>query len=284
MVENNYKTASLKEITAPRIYRANSFVAPGCEGNPAGVCLLPQARDEHFYKDTAVKMGCSETTFVFKKDGVYRLRWFTRAASEVDLCGHATLALSWLLWNKGYVAPAMAVHYDTRSGMLSAGLKDEDVYMDFPVKPVTPLQNNEYPLAEILGVNVTFMGKAWFDLLAETDNEDDIKNLKPDFSALKTIPVRGIIVTARPRRGGYDFVSRFFAPSIGIDEDPVTGSAHCALADYWSKKLNKEKMIGYQASREGGMVGVSCTGNRVMLNGKVREIEISDKLKREMGF
>jgi PhzF family phenazine biosynthesis protein len=156
--------------------------------------------------------------------------------------------------------------------------------MDFPAKPVTPLKKDEYPLAELLGVNVTYMGKAWFDLLAEIDNEDDIKNLKPDFVRLKTIPVRGIIVTARSRHKGYDFVSRFFAPSIGIDEDPVTGSAHCALARYWGDILKKKEMVGYQVSREGGMVGVANIGDRVLLNGKVQETNISANLKRQLGF
>jgi len=278
------KTETLKEILEPQIFRANSFVAPGCRGNPAGVCLLPEARDEAFYKNFAVKMGCSETAFVFKEDGVYRLRWFTRAAAEVDLCGHATLALSWLLWDKGYVSPAASIHYDTRSGVLSASLQNKNVYMDFPAKPVTPLKKDAYPLADLLGVNVAYLGKAWFDLLAEIDNEDDIKNLKPDFNALKTIPVRGIIVTARSLHKEFDFVSRFFAPSIGTDEDPVTGSAHCALAGYWGGILQKKEMVGYQASQEGGMVGVSNIGERVMLNGKVREVSVSVKLLKEMGF
>jgi PhzF family phenazine biosynthesis protein len=262
---------TLKAITKPQVFRANSFIAPGCEGNPAGVCLLPGAASEEFYKQIAVKMGCSETAFLYQKDGGFQLRWFTRAASEVDLCGHATLALSWILWDKGYLSPNTAISYNTRSGVLTAVLKKTDVYMDFPVKPVIPLKRGEYPLAGLLGVKIKFMGKAWFDLLAETESEDDIKNLKPDFKALAAVPVRGIIVTARSLHKEYDFVSRFFAPSIGIDEDPVTGSAHCALADYWSKKLLKAKMTGYQASKEGGMVGVHYRKDRVSLNGKVQE-------------
>lgn len=260
-----------KEIIEPLVFRANSFIAPGCEGNPAGVCLLPDAADEEFYKKTAVKMGCSETAFLYQKDGAFQLRWFTRAANEVDLCGHATLALSWILWDKGYINPDTPVNYNTRSGVLKAVLKKNEVYMDFPVKPVVPLKNDEYPLAGLLGVKISFMGKAWFDLLAEIENENDIKNLRPDFEALAAIPVRGIIVTARSQHKEYDFVSRFFAPSIGIDEDPVTGSAHCALADYWGKKLRKAKMTGYQASKEGGMVGVHFKKDRVSLSGKIKE-------------
>jgi PhzF family phenazine biosynthesis protein len=280
----NDKTVTLKEMAEPRIFLANSFIAPGCIGNPAGICLLPYAMDEQFYKNTAVKMGCSETAFVYEKNNVLNLRWFTRAANEVDLCGHATLALSWILWNKRYVYPDTTINYTTRSGILSASLIEQDVYMDFPVKPVTPLNSDEYPLGWLMGVNVKFLGKAWFDLLVETENEDDIKNLKPDFEALKGIPVRGIIVTARSSHKEYDFVSRFFAPSIGIDEDPVTGSAHCALADYWSKKLKKEKMIGYQASKEGGMVGVSIKNDRVTLSGKVQEVPVSGKIIAEIGI
>jgi PhzF family phenazine biosynthesis protein len=260
-----------KEIIKPQIFRANSFIAPGCYGNPAGVCLLPGAANEEFYKSTAVKMGCSETAFFYQKDGAFQLRWFTRAANEVDLCGHATLALSWILWDRGYIDPEKAISYNTRSGVLTAVLKKDDVYMDFPVKPVVSLKTDEYPLAGLLGVKISFMGKAWFDLLAEIENENDIKNLKTNFRALAAIPVRGIIVTARSNHKEYDFVSRFFAPAIGIDEDPVTGSAHCSLADYWGKKLLKAKMTGYQASKEGGMVGVHFKKDRVSLNGKVKE-------------
>jgi PhzF family phenazine biosynthesis protein len=262
---------TLKEIIKPQVFRANSFIARGCVGNPAGVCLLPGAAGEEFYKQTAVKMGCSETAFLYKEDGAFQLRWFTRAAGEVDLCGHATLALSWILWDKGYIDSGTAISYNTRSGVLTAALKKNDVYMDFPVKPVVPLKINEYPLAVLLGVKIMFMGKAWFDLLAEVESEDNIKNLKPDFKALEVVPVRGIIVTARSNHKEYDFISRFFAPSIGIDEDPVTGSAHCALADYWNKKLLKAKMTGYQASKEGGMVGVHYKKDRVTLSGKVQE-------------
>jgi PhzF family phenazine biosynthesis protein len=278
------KTATLKDITQPYIFKANSFIARGCQGNPAGVCLLPDSRDETFYRDIAVKMGCSETAFLYQRNGVFQLRWFTRTASEVDLCGHATLALSWILWDKGYISPRTVINYTTRSGILSAGLSKRDVFMDFPVKPVVPLKTDEFPLAGLLGVNVVFMGKAWFDLLVEIDNEDDMKNLKTDFKALASIPVRGIIVTARSHHQAYDFVSRFFAPSIGIDEDPVTGSAHCALADYWNKKLHKNKMMGYQASKEGGMVGVNFKNDRVTLSGKVQEVLLSDKITKEIGF
>ena len=263
-----------KEISKPQLYRCNSFIGPGCEGNPAGVCLLPAPRDEKLYRDIAVTMGCSETAFLYNEDGVFQLRWFTRAAREVDLCGHATLAASWVLWEKDFIAGGDPVNYRTRSGVLTAALKGQDIFMDFPVKPVVPLKVDEYPLAGLLGVKVLFMGKAWFDLLVEIDNEDDIKQLKPDFKALSAISIRGIIITARARSKEYDFVSRFFAPSIGIDEDPVTGSAHCALADYWSKKLLKVKMIGYQASPEGGIVGVQYKKDRVTLSGKVRETSL----------
>jgi PhzF family phenazine biosynthesis protein len=278
------KTAIIKELAETRIFRANSFVAPGCRGNPAGICILDGAPDEQFYKAAAARLGCSETAFVYEKDEVLHLRWFTRTGAEVDLCGHATLALSWVLWENRYVYPTSVISYQTRSGILTASLKNGEVFMDFPVKPVVPLKPDEYPLAALLGVKINFMGKAWFDLLAETENEDDIKKLKPDFEALKTIPVRGIIITAPSRRKEYDFVSRFFAPSIGIDEDPVTGSAHCALADYWSQKLGKTAMTGYQASKEGGIVGVSIRDGRVTLSGKVQEVPVSARSIRDIGI
>jgi predicted PhzF superfamily epimerase YddE/YHI9 len=265
------KTAIIKELAETRIFRANSFVAPGCRGNPAGICILDGAPDEQFYKDTAVKLGCAETAFVYEKNEVLYLRWFTRTAAEVDLCGHATLALSWVLWESRYVFPTSVIYYHTRSGMLSARLKGQEVLMDFPLVPVTPLAV-DYPLEAWLGVKIAFTGKAGDDLLVQTASEADVKNLKPDLAALKTIPVRGIIVTAPGGHKEYDFVSRFFAPSIGIPEDPVTGSAHCALADYWGKKLHKTVMTGYQVSPEGGMVGISVNKDRVTLSGKVQQV------------
>ena len=263
-----------KVISKPELYRCSSFVAAGCEGNQAGVCLLPAPRDEVFYREIAVKMGCSETAFLYKEGGVFQLRWFTRTAQEVDLCGHATLASSWIIWEKGFVLREEPINYQTRCGLLTATVKGRDVAMDFPVKPVVPLKTDEYPLAGLPGVKVLFMGKAWFDLLVEINDEDDIKKLEPDFKALAALPVRGIIITACARGKEYDFVSRFFAPSIGIDEDPVTGSAHCALADYWSRKLLKVKMTGYQASPEGGMVGVHFKKDRVTLSGQVQELPV----------
>jgi PhzF family phenazine biosynthesis protein len=155
--------------------------------------------------------------------------------------------------------------------------------MDFPVKPVVALKTDTKPLSEALGVKVIFVGEAWFDYLALVENEADIKTMQPDFGALKKIPARGIIVTAQSQHKGYDFVSRFFAPSVGIDEDPVTGSAHCALAAYWSKELHKTEMTGFQASKEGGMVGMSFRGDRVTLSGKVKEITVFDKVSVEPG-
>lgn len=283
MDEKKYRTQMLKGIVAPALYRANSFVAENCRGNPAGICLLPAERDASFYVDIAVKMGCPETAFVYQKDGVFQLRWFTRSGVEVSLCGHATLAASWILGSKGYIADGTVIHYNTRSGILSAQLKDGAVVLDFPLRKVTRLEKDEYHLAGILGLELKYLGKSRNNLLAEVAGEDDVKKLKPDFSKLVKIPVHGFIITARSDDKKYDFVSRFFAPSIGIDEDPVTGSAHCVLADYWSNVLKKKCMTGHQVSAEGGVVGVTIKKDRVLLSGRVQELPVSVKLKREIG-
>lgn len=284
MKKDDHLVHTLKKITRLQLYRANSFVAAGCEGNPAGVCLLPGAEDEEFYKKVAVKMGCSETAFVYEEDNIFRLRWFTLSGVEVKLCGHATLAASWILGNKGYVSNGTVIYYNTKSGILSARLKDNHVIMDFPLRKVIRLIKDEYCLAGILGLKINCLGKSGNNLLAEVPEENDVKRLKPDFTRLLKIPVHGFIITARSRNKGYDFVSRFFAPAIGIDEDPVTGSAHCSLADYWGNILCKNPMIGYQVSKEGGMVGVDIKKDRVFLSGSVQEVPISDKLKREVGI
>ena len=284
MTKDTDFTNSPKEIDRPQIYRANSFVAEGCEGNPAGVCLLPDAREEEFYKKIAIAMDCAETAFVYKKDGVLQLCWFTRSGIEVDLCGHATLAASWILFSRGYNNPDTVTHFNTKSGILSASFDSRDVVLDFPLEKIETLKKDENGLAGIIGTGFDYLGKTRFDYFAVAGSEDAVTGLHPDLEKLAEVTTRGIIVTARSRHKEYDFVSRFFAPAIGIDEDPVTGSAHCALAYYWGKILKKNTMTGYQASREGGMVGVNIKKDRVFLSGKVREVPLTDEFKREIGI
>ena len=269
-----------KVVTEPRIYKVRSFVAAGCKGNPAGVCLLPLPGDDDYYQKVAIKMATPETAFVCQGDDIYHLRWFTPTGSEVDLCGHATLAAASILWDKGYVDPGKSIRFTTRSGILSAKREGDYVILDFPREKITEIKNSEYNFGKILGLSPLFTGKTSFDYLVVVDSEEAIKNLEPDFKKLKKMQGRGIIVTAKAVGKGYDFVSRFFAPSIGINEDPVTGSAHCALGVYWGEVLNKKNMVGYQASREGGMVKVTVLKDRILLGGKTREISVSEKLRK----
>ena len=269
-----------KAITEPRIFRVKSFVAAGCQGNPAGVCLLPLPRDDNFYTKAAIKMAAPETAFVCKSDDIYQLRWFTRAGREVDLCGHATLAAASVLWDRGYVNPDKIIRFTTRSGILSAKREGDCVTLDFPREKITEIKERKYDFGEILGLSPLYVGKTSFDYLVVAESEESVKNLKPDLEKIKTVRTRGIIVSARSFHPEYDFVSRFFAPLVGIDEDPVTGSAHGALGVYWSGVLNKNNLVGYQASREGGMVRVTVLKDRILLSGRTREVAVADELKR----
>ncbi len=279
-MKNNHRVIPLKEIAQTRVFRANAFVAKDCAGNPAGVCLLPEKRDVKYYQKVAIKMDMPETAFVLWADGIYKLRWFTRGGSEVDLCGHATLAASYILWSKGYINAAAPIYYDTKSGVLSARREGEFITLDFPRDEVSAIVGVKPKLAAALGVTPLYIGKTKFDYLVQVDGEATIKKLKPDFKALKKLTGRGVIVTAKSVNKEYDFVSRFFAPAIGINEDPATGSSHCALGPYWSAILKKTKMTGYQASREGGIVRVTVLKDRVLVGGKAKEVSLSPALKQ----
>jgi len=267
-----------KEITTPRIFQANAFVEGPHRGNPAGVCLLPEERDEDFYRKVAIKMDLSETAFIVREGNTFHLRWFTRGGSEVDLCGHATLATAFILYKKGYVSSGETIRFQTKSGILSAKQEGDYITLDFPLDELTELKDRKNDFGALLGLSPLYTAKTKFDYLVVVDSEEAIKNLEPDFDKLKKLQERGIIVTAKAVGKKYDFVSRFFAPAIGIDEDPVTGSAHCALGPYWSSILKKNRLIGYQASREGGIVRVEVLEDRVSLSGKVKEVPVSGEL------
>jgi PhzF family phenazine biosynthesis protein len=269
-----------KAITELQLYRANSFVEKGCRGNPAGVCLLPQARDEDFLRRTAVKMDLPETAFVVQEGDVFQLRWFTRGGYEVDLCGHATLASAFLLCDKGYVPAGDTIRFQSKSGILTAQSDGNFITLGFPREKITEVRICEYDFKEYLGFAPHYTGRTRFDYFLVTDTADTVKNLTPDFKKLKNIKTRGIIITAKSESSEYDFISRFFAPAIGIDEDPVTGSAHCALGPYWSAILKKNSLTGYQASQEGGVVKVKVLKDSVRLGGNVQEVPLSNGIKQ----
>ncbi len=254
-----------------RIVQVDAFADRPFAGNPAAVCVLPgPGGDPAWMQDVAGEMNLSETAFLVAEGDAYRLRWFTPTV-EVDLCGHATLASAHVLWEDGLLAADATARFRTRSGLLTATRAGGWITLDFPSTPVVPAVGHE-AVAAALGVPVA-AGSAWasqFDVLAEVESEAVVRSIAPDFGRLAALPARGVIVTARADRpgSGYDFVSRFFAPNVGVPEDPVTGSAHCALGPFWAAKLGRSGLVGHQASARGGTVRVRVDGDRVHLGGR----------------
>ena len=244
--------------------QVDAFTAVPFAGNPAAVCVLAGAADENWMRNVAREMNLSETAFLHPEADGYRLRWLTPAV-EVDLCGHATLASALVLWEDGHLAPGTVARFHTRGGLLTCEKKGDWIEMDFPVKLE---QTVEAPpqMAEALGTEIKYVGKNQFDHLVEVADEQTLRAIAPNHYLLRQLPVRGVIVTARGDQ--YDFVSRFFAPGAGVDEDPVTGSAHTALAPFWGARLGKSEMTGFQASARGGVVKVRLAGDRVILCGE----------------
>jgi PhzF family phenazine biosynthesis protein len=248
------------------ITQVDAFNSKPFTGNPAAVCILPGPRDEDWMQHVAMEMNLSETAFLYRQADGFNLRWFTPKV-EVALCGHATLATSHVLWERGYLAPDQHAKFFTKSGELTAQRSGDWITLNFPAAPET---KSEPPkgLVEALGVPVKYIGKNRFDYLAELESEQAVRTLKPNFSVLAGLGVRGVMVTSRSQTPEFDFVSRFFAPGAGIDEDPVTGSAHCCLVPYWKTRLNKNEMMAYQASARGGILKVRAEGERVLLTGQ----------------
>ncbi len=248
------------------IYQVDAFTSRAFAGNPAAVCILPAPADEAWMRDVAREMNLSETAFLVPQADGFNLRWLTPTV-EVDLCGHATLASAHILWETGTMNPHEQARFHTLSGLLTAERQGEWIELDFPAKPEEPATPWD-ELVQGLGVTPRYVGKSQFDFLVEVDSEQTVRNLAPDFTLLKRTQARGVIVTARAESQGFDFVSRFFAPGVGVDEDPVTGSAHCVLGPFWAKRLGKTEFVAYQASARGGVVKVRLEGNRVKLSGQ----------------
>ena len=252
-----------------RVIQVDAFTDTPFAGNPAAVCFLEEARDDAWMQAVAREMNLSETAFVralSARPGEFDLRWFTPSV-EVDLCGHATLASAHALWESGRLAADVPVRFHTRSGVLTVQQREGWVEMDFPSLPESPV-TPPAGLAEALGAAPVYVGLSKFDYLAELESEAALRALKPDFAGLRKLAGRGVIVTSASGRPEHDFVSRFFAPNAGVDEDPVTGSAHCVLAPNWARKLGRPALTGYQASARGGLVNVRVEGDRVRLGGK----------------
>jgi PhzF family phenazine biosynthesis protein len=250
-----------------RLLQIDAFTDQPFRGNPAAVCLLDRERDEKWMQNVAAEMNLSETAFLLPQRDGFSLRWFTPAV-EVALCGHATLASAHALWEEKLLGYGETARFHTKSGVLTAQQRDGLIELDFPA---TPEQKSDAPpaLLEALGIaSPRYVGKNKFDYIVEVGSEDEVRGLKPDHARLRQLPVRGVIVTSRAANGDYDFVSRFFAPGSGIDEDPVTGSAHCCLTPYWSQRLKKNEFTAFQASPRGGILRVRLDGDRVKLAGR----------------
>jgi PhzF family phenazine biosynthesis protein len=254
-----------------QIALVDAFCSGAFTGNPAAVCLLEQEADARWMQQLAMEMNQAETAFVVPANipGSFQLRWFTPTA-EVDLCGHATLASASLLWE---VCPGLpdALSFETRSGTLLASRGAEGkITLDFPAAP--PYFTRSVPgLAALLGCKeetVICSGLTRFDAFLHVNSTEAVLQASPDMRALAELPVRGVIITAASDRQDADFVSRFFAPAVGVPEDPVTGSAHCSLSPYWSSQLGRNKLVGKQLSKRGGTVETELRGDRVLLSGR----------------
>jgi len=239
-----------------RIVQVDAFASRPFSGNPAAVCILPAPapQDERWMQDVAREMNLAETAFLHPENEGYRLRWFTPAV-EVALCGHATLASAHVLWEEGRLPPNRQARFHTKSGLLTADRRGDWIELDFPATPPAPVPAPP-GLAAALRVGTRWVGRSKFDYLVELDSEDAVRGLKPDLAALERVDARGIIVTSRATTPDF------------VPEDPVTGSAHCALAPFWSERLQRMEMTAYQASPRGGVIRVRLAGDRVMLAGQ----------------
>jgi len=251
---------------AQKIFQVDSFTDKPFKGNPAGVCVMDAAAREDWMQNVAAEMNLSETAFLYPERDGYNLRWFT-PTMEVKLCGHATLASAHILWEKEFLGSDEPARFHTLSGLLTASLADGWIRLDFPA---VPPRATDAPggLFEALGTKAVYVGRNEWSYLVEVESEEIVRGLSPDFAALSRLGDMRVIVTSRSEDDRYDFVSRFFAPSIGINEDPVTGSAHCCLGPYWMDRLGKAELMAYQASHRGGEMRVRVVGERVHLFGQ----------------
>lgn len=249
------------------IIQVDAFTDKTFAGNPAAVCVMSEAADADWMQALAAEMNLSETAFLYPVEDGFHLRWFTPTA-EVDLCGHATLATAHTLWTEGHLAPEQEARFQTRSGLLTAARTENWITLNFPSSSVTPTDLPTDLLKGLRGLVPKFVGRDAKHFLVELETEADVRELDPDFSVLANLPVQGIIATSRADSGEFDFVSRYFAPAIGINEDPVTGAAHCLLGPYWQESLGKSQFLAYQASARGGIMKVRCEGDRVYLSGQ----------------
>lgn len=260
-----------------RIYQVDAFTNIQFKGNPAAICFSEKEYDDSILQNIAMEMNLSETAFIKKiSDNEFNLRWFT-PETEVSLCGHATLASAHILWENKLVEEDKEIFFNTLSGILIAKKKGEWIELDFPKGKLKKSEGDIF-LLNTFSISPQNIYEDDIVYLLEFNNEEEISLLKPDFNILKKARKEEIIVTSKSNNLNYDFVSRFFGPAIGVDEDPVTGSAHCYLAPYWIGKLNKDEVLGFQVSRRTGYVKCKLNGDRVIIQGKAKTI-LSGKLQ-----
>jgi PhzF family phenazine biosynthesis protein len=253
-------------VSRPTIFRVDAFTDRPFAGNAAAVCLLAGPAENGWLQAVAREMNAAATAFVRPGSDVLPLRWFSPTV-ELELCGHGTLATAHVLWETGLLPAATPARFSTHAGPLAAEQRDGWIEMDFPAQP--PMETTvPSGLGEALGVKPRYVGRNRLDYLVEVDHESTVRGLAPDLARLTPVDTRGVIVTSAAADGPWDFVSRFFAPRTGIPEDAVTGSAHCCLGPFWSTRLGKTELLGYQASSRGGVVRVRARGDRVLLGGR----------------
>ena len=250
-----------------KTFTVDAFTDKMFSGNPAAVCLLENDIEDNLKQSIAAEMNLSETAFVKKLNDGFSLRWFT-PTSEVELCGHATLASAHILWQEGILKPdEEAVFHTVFKGKLTAKKSGDEIELNFPVN--IPVQSEDNPeLEKALGVKPVRLFTTDHHYLVELNSIGELKNVSPDFELLEKLEKYGTILTCGSGNKDHDFISRFFAPAKGVKEDPVTGSAHCVLAPYWNSKLNKKTMKAFQASERGGDLTVTMEGDRVLIAGK----------------
>jgi PhzF family phenazine biosynthesis protein len=247
------------------VVHVDAFTERPFAGNAAAVCLLAEPAEPGWMQALAGDLNLAATAFVWPATGTYGLRWFS-PTHELRLCGHGTLASAHVLYERGAAAADAPLAFDALAGRLTARRCGQLIELDFPAQPSTAVDPPP-ALAAALGQTPVRVERAELDYLVELPSADAVRAIQPDFAALGTVDARGVIVTACADDHEVDFVSRFFAPSVGIDEDPVTGSAHCCLAPYWQRTLGKASMVGKQLSQRGGTVYVEVDGDRVRLAG-----------------
>ena len=249
------------------LVHVDAFTAVPFAGNAAAVCMLAADADERWMQRVASELNLPATAFVTSDERArFRLRWFSPTV-ELSLCGHGTLATAHALWETAVAVPEATLEFHTKSGPLRARRRETWIELDLPLEPEVPAEAPS-DLAHALGVTPKYVGRNRLDYLVEVDSEATLRQMRPDFARLRAVATRGVIVTSGAADPRYDFVSRFFAPAFGIDEDPVTGSAHCCLAGFWRARLGRDGLCGYQASARGGVVRTRVDGDRVRLGGE----------------